>query len=497
MSRMRGAVFQQRNCTTAGLLARRIKTPVPAGPWQPEQLCTAARRGRQGACISCKAMQHHLPLPTCCITCRRLSGSRLLQPARQRSRVVAHNACSCVGPPGLCQPCRCRQAWRAANEAPRTGPTGMRPCGRRRTHLCPSRPAPDHSSCGLPPAPWASDDRLARPRDAMLASRLVARRGQRLPALARAFQASGSEQQEPAPVPLSKLKDSFLDGTSSTYLEELEERYRSNPKSVDKSWASFFHSMGARGPRVCPQRAAAAGGGGAAAAPLLPRLIGRLWGLRLTAGVPRVGFGPFVGRWGACHARQGSRSRGAEGCRQGPGRPPPKLLGRGMPGGAPGPACCVAEEAAARLWAHAHAVAAGSLPDAAASRRRPAFDRWQRPQGSLRPRGPAVRRSARLLSIAPSRLMACSCWPLCRRQQPERLTPSPLLSAGHAASATRRTPPARRPAFPADMGVPAEAVAEAYDAWEKGEVSSPLTAAAISNQVGGGGGCWRCRGRCD
>ena len=53
-------------------------------------------------------------------------------------------------------------------------------------------------------------------------------------------------------MPLSKLKDSFLDGTSSTYLEELEERYRSNPQSVDKSWASFFHSMGARGPRVWP-----------------------------------------------------------------------------------------------------------------------------------------------------------------------------------------------------------------------------------------------------
>lgn len=33
------------------------------------------------------------------------------------------------------------------------------------------------------------------------------------------------------------------------------------------------------------------------------------------------------------------------------------------------------------------------------------------------------------------------------------------------------------------MGVPAEAVAEAYDAWEKGEVASPLTAAAISNQT--------------
>lgn len=44
-------------------------------------------------------------------------------------------------------------------------------------------------------------------------------------------------------------------------------------------------------------------------------------------------------------------------------------------------------------------------------------------------------------------------------------------------------PFARPVLFLADMGVPAEAVAEAYDAWEKGEVSSPLTAAAISNQV--------------
>lgn len=37
---------------------------------------------------------------------------------------------------------------------------------------------------------------------------------------------------------------SFLDGTSSTYLEELEERYRADPSSVDKTWASFFNSLG-------------------------------------------------------------------------------------------------------------------------------------------------------------------------------------------------------------------------------------------------------------
>ena len=60
------------------------------------------------------------------------------------------------------------------------------------------------------------------------------------------FQGSGSvrEPQHPKPVPLSKMKDSFLDGTSSTYLEELEERFRSDPHSVDKTWASFFNSLG-------------------------------------------------------------------------------------------------------------------------------------------------------------------------------------------------------------------------------------------------------------
>mmetsp|Transcript_20449 Transcript_20449/g.61577 ORF Transcript_20449/g.61577 Transcript_20449/m.61577 type:complete len:1082 (-) Transcript_20449:445-3690(-) len=49
--------------------------------------------------------------------------------------------------------------------------------------------------------------------------------------------------QAPQPVPLSKLKDGFLDGTSSTYLEELEERFRVDPSSVDKTWASFFNNL--------------------------------------------------------------------------------------------------------------------------------------------------------------------------------------------------------------------------------------------------------------
>ena len=62
-----------------------------------------------------------------------------------------------------------------------------------------------------------------------------------LPALAHAYATAAP----PKPVPLAKLKDSFLDGTSSTYLEQLQERFNENPESVDKTWASFFRSLGA------------------------------------------------------------------------------------------------------------------------------------------------------------------------------------------------------------------------------------------------------------
>ena len=54
------------------------------------------------------------------------------------------------------------------------------------------------------------------------------------------------EPAEPKPVALSKLKDSFNDGTSISYLEELEEKYQKDPSSVDKSWATFFRNMGER-----------------------------------------------------------------------------------------------------------------------------------------------------------------------------------------------------------------------------------------------------------
>lgn len=48
----------------------------------------------------------------------------------------------------------------------------------------------------------------------------------------------------PTQVALSKLKDSFNDGTSIAYIEELEQRYKADPTSVDKTWGMFFKAMG-------------------------------------------------------------------------------------------------------------------------------------------------------------------------------------------------------------------------------------------------------------
>lgn len=140
-------------------------------------------------------------------------------------------------------------------------------------------------------------------------ARLGKRASARLPALARQFQGSGEMSQQP--VELSKLKDSFIEGSSANYLEELEERYRSNPKSVDKSWASFFHSMGARGARVCPGGPAAAAAAEPAAAPAQLRVIGRLCAGYQPAGTAGVGFGPFVGGQHGCPAPQASQARPA------------------------------------------------------------------------------------------------------------------------------------------------------------------------------------------
>ncbi|CAL9111680.1 unnamed protein product [Musa acuminata var. zebrina] len=47
----------------------------------------------------------------------------------------------------------------------------------------------------------------------------------------------------PRPVPLSRLSDSFLDGTSSVYLEELQRAWEADPNSVDESWDNFFRNF--------------------------------------------------------------------------------------------------------------------------------------------------------------------------------------------------------------------------------------------------------------
>lgn len=47
----------------------------------------------------------------------------------------------------------------------------------------------------------------------------------------------------PKAKPLSHLKDNFLDGTSSVYLEELQRMWEKDPNSVDESWKIFFQNF--------------------------------------------------------------------------------------------------------------------------------------------------------------------------------------------------------------------------------------------------------------
>ena len=47
----------------------------------------------------------------------------------------------------------------------------------------------------------------------------------------------------PESVPLSRLSDNFLDGTSSVYLEELQRAWEADPASVDASWDTFFRNF--------------------------------------------------------------------------------------------------------------------------------------------------------------------------------------------------------------------------------------------------------------
>jgi len=53
----------------------------------------------------------------------------------------------------------------------------------------------------------------------------------------------------PRPVPLSRLADSFLDGTSSVYLEELQRAWEEDPNSVDETWDNFFRNLFGEAPK--------------------------------------------------------------------------------------------------------------------------------------------------------------------------------------------------------------------------------------------------------
>ncbi|KAG2302265.1 hypothetical protein Bca52824_030916 [Brassica carinata] len=77
-----------------------------------------------------------------------------------------------------------------------------------------------------------------------------ATRTRSLPSQTRSFHSSlyrpnpqSSSAPIPRAVPLSKLTDSFLDGTSSVYLEELQRAWESDPASVDESWDNFFRNF--------------------------------------------------------------------------------------------------------------------------------------------------------------------------------------------------------------------------------------------------------------
>lgn len=64
---------------------------------------------------------------------------------------------------------------------------------------------------------------------------------------ARSLHSTGHKFQQTAPVPrsvpLSRLTDNFLDGTSSVYLEELQRAWEVDPQSVDESWDNFFRNF--------------------------------------------------------------------------------------------------------------------------------------------------------------------------------------------------------------------------------------------------------------
>ncbi|KAJ0044327.1 hypothetical protein Pint_06241 [Pistacia integerrima] len=57
------------------------------------------------------------------------------------------------------------------------------------------------------------------------------------------FKAKEQSTPMPSTVPLSRLTDTFLDGTSNIYLEELQRAWEADPNSVDESWDNFFRNF--------------------------------------------------------------------------------------------------------------------------------------------------------------------------------------------------------------------------------------------------------------
>ncbi|KAI8006432.1 hypothetical protein LOK49_LG07G00980 [Camellia lanceoleosa] len=57
------------------------------------------------------------------------------------------------------------------------------------------------------------------------------------------FKSKAQATPVPRPVPLSRLSDNFLDGTSSVYLEDLQRTWEEDPNSVDESWDNFFRNF--------------------------------------------------------------------------------------------------------------------------------------------------------------------------------------------------------------------------------------------------------------
>ena len=63
------------------------------------------------------------------------------------------------------------------------------------------------------------------------------------------------QQLKPRAVPLSQLSETYLDGTSAVYVENLYQEWQQNPEAVPRSWSQLFQAVEAD---VAPGKAYAA-----------------------------------------------------------------------------------------------------------------------------------------------------------------------------------------------------------------------------------------------